>query len=137
MHSVRERSSPPLIPHHSHAPHSPQLPCAHVYCGGCLVELRKRPVHQSCPLCRAELPPDLDSLHNLGARAYKRILGRVRRREVSWAALPAAQQEEVGEVVAMLREAADQGHLDAQALLAQMYEYGQGVAQDIERAMAL
>ena len=92
---------------------------------------------QTCPLCRAELPPGLDGLYDLGARTYKRIRGRVNRGELSWAALPAAQQVEMDEAAAVLTEAADQGHMLAQAWLAQMCEYGQGVARNLERAVVL
>ena len=33
------------------------LPCGHAYCRECLVGLRSKGIAQTCPLCRAELPP--------------------------------------------------------------------------------
>ena len=84
------------------------MPCGHAYCRGCLAELRKKDVAQTCPLCRAELPPGLDGLYDLGSRAYLRVRGMVDRGEVSWEALPAAEQEEMDEAVAMLTEASSQ-----------------------------
>ena len=61
----------------------------------------------------------------------------VKRGEVSWALLPAAEQEEVDEAVAMLTEAAAQGHVVAQACLAEVYGIGHGVARDDARAFEL
>jgi len=90
-----------------------ELPCGHAYCGACLAELRTKKVAQACPLCRAELPPGLDGLYDLACRAYCRILGMVKRGEASWASLPAAEQEEMEEAIAMLTEAGAQGHARA------------------------
>ena len=45
----------------------------------------------------------------------------VDRGEVSWDSLAAPQQEEMDDVVAMLTEAAAQGHMMAQAYLADIY----------------
>ena len=36
---------------------SSQLPCGHEYCFTCLAELRSKDVPQTCPLCRADMPP--------------------------------------------------------------------------------
>ena len=47
-----------------------------------------------------------------------------------WPALPDVQQREMDQAVAMLREAADQGHIEAQAVCWEVYSSGQGVAQD-------
>jgi len=114
-----------------------ELPCGHAYCGACLAELRTKKVAQACPLCRAELPPGLDGLWDLAYRAYMRIVGMVDRGEASWVSLPSMAQEEMDEVVAMLTEAAAQGHMMAQIYLAVVYEFGHGVAQDDVRAFEL
>jgi len=58
-------------------------------------------------------PPGLDGLYDLALRAFYRIYGMVQRGEVAWASLPAALQEEMEEVIAMLTEAAAQGHISA------------------------
>ena len=85
-----------------------ELPCGHAYCGACLAELREKDVPQACPLCRVELPPGLDGLWDLAYRMLKRISGMVGRGETSWASLPAVEQVEINEAVAMLTEAAAQ-----------------------------
>jgi len=114
-----------------------ELPCGHAYCGACLAELRTKKVAQACPLCRAELPPGLDGLWDLAYRAYMRIVGMVDRGEASWVSLPSMAQEEMDEVVAMLTEAAAQGHIEAQASLATMYYSCWGVTKDDARAFEL
>ena len=114
-----------------------ELPCGHAYCGTCLAELRAKKVAQACPLCRAELPPGLDGLYDLAFRAVKRIEGMVDRFEVAWASLPAAEQEEMEQAVAMYTEAAAQGHAGAQSNLGLIYHQGRGVAQDVDRAIEL
>ena len=64
-----------------------------------LAELREQSdVLQACPLCRAELPPGLDGLYDLGARTYKRIVGRVKRGELAWTALPKARRREMEDI---------------------------------------
>merc|ERR1712086_816580 len=108
-------------------------PCGHAYCGACLADLRAREVAQTCPLCRSDLPEGLDGLWDLAYRAYMRIHGMVNRGEAVWASLAAAEREEMEEVVAMLTEAAAQGHMEAQAYLASVFDFGHGVAQDDDR----
>ena len=61
----------------------------------------------------------------------------VRRGQASWASLPAAEREEMEEAVAMLTEAAAQGHMKAQAYLGEIYRLDRGVAQDYGRAFEL
>ena len=114
-----------------------KLPCGHAYCGACLDELRVKGVAQVCPICREELPPGPKGLYELAVRAYVRIRGMVTRGEVAWASLPAELQAEMDEVVAMLTEAAAQGHMLAQACLGQIHGLGMGVAQDESRAFEL
>ena len=47
-----------------------------------------------------------------------------------WPALSDEQQREMDQAVAMLREAADQGHMAAQACCGAIYDFGCGVAKD-------
>ena len=61
----------------------------------------------------------------------------VKRGEASWASLPAAEQEEMEQAVAMLTEAAAQGHGRAQYNLGLIYRQGRGVARDLDRATEL
>ena len=72
---------------------------------------------------------------------YMRIRGTIDRsrpgvdHETSWPALSDAQQCEMDQAVAMLREAADQGHMRAQAICGALYQFGYGVAQDDRLAL--
>ena len=66
-----------------------------------------------------------------------RVKGKVDRGEVSWESLPASEQEEMDDAVAVLTEAAAQGHMDAQACLGNIYGFGRGVAKDDGRAFSL
>ena len=91
-----------------------ELPCGHAYCGGCLAELRSKRVAQACPLCRAELPPGVEGLFDLAVRIAMRITGMANRREMALTSLSPAEQGEMEEAVAMLTEAAAQGHKLAQ-----------------------
>ena len=99
-------------------------------------------VDKSCPLCRKPLPPGPEKLFDLGWGIYWKIKGAIdRRRHYSlgspvvddttpWAALSTELQGEMDQAVAMLREAADQGHMEAQAVCGDLYGFGFGVAKD-------
>ena len=114
----------------------PQLPCGHEYCNSCLEELRQKGVDKSCPLCRKPLPPGPDKLYDLGYGMFMKIKGAIDRSRpgvddtTPGPALSGEQQCEMDQAVAMLREAADQGHVWAQAHCRSLYEFGTGVAQD-------
>ena len=109
------------------------LPCGHAYCAECLAGLRSKGVAQTCPLCRAELPPGVAGLYELAMRAIDRVEGKVVRGEVTWGSLDADSQEEMDECVAMLTEAVAQGHGGAMAQLRAIYGTGAGVAKDEAR----
>ena len=116
--------------------HPFQLPCGHEYCKSCVAQLREKGVAQTCPLCRKPLPPGLDKLYDLGYRKYEKIRGAVNRSrpgvrpETPWPALSDEQQHDMDQAVAMLREAADQGHMQAPACCGDIYAFGHGVAKD-------
>ena len=118
-----------------------QLPCGHEYCKSCVEELRQRGVDRSCPLCRKPLPPGPDKLFYLGAGMYMKIKGAIDRGRpgvddrTPWPALSGEQQREMDEARAMLREAADQGHMEAQIYCGNMYDFGDGVAKDEQLAL--
>ena len=113
-----------------------QLPCGHKYCKSCVEELRQKGVDKSCPLCRQPLPPGPDKLFDLGYGMYAKIKGEVDRGRPGvadtdpWPALSTERQREMDEAVVMLREAADQGHVWAQATYGSLYMCGHGVARD-------
>ena len=119
----------------------PQLPCGHEYCKSCLEELRQKGVDKSCPLCRKPLPPGPDKLFDLGHGMYMKIKGAIDRSRprvdvtTPWPALSDEQRCEMDQAVAMLREAANQGHMEAQAHCGDLYKFGRGVAQDDRLAL--
>ena len=106
------------------------LPSGHAYCRECSGGGRTKGESQTCPLCRAELPPGVEGLFDLATRAYRRGAGRVRRGEAVWEAREGESAEEMEEAVAMLTEAVAQGHVGAMGLLAEVYEGGHEVERD-------
>lgn len=85
------------------------LPCGHSFCMGCVSELRSKGVSETCPLCRAPLPPGPEKLYELGIR----VLAKIQRAadpnlEHTWAPLSASQQKEMDRAIVMLQEALDQ-----------------------------
>ena len=110
--------------------------CGHEYCRTCVEELRQKGVDKSCPLCRKPLPPGPDKLFDLGYGMYAKISGEIDRGRpgvddtTPWPALSTERRREMDEAVVMLREAADQGHMNAQAHIADVYGFGFGVAKD-------
>ena len=91
---------------------------------------------KSCPLCRKPLPPGPEKLYDLGYGMFMKIKAAIDRsrpgvhQTTPWPALSDEQQCEMDQAVAMLREAADQGHMRAQGYCGDLYGLGRGVAQD-------
>ena len=93
-------------------PHEPTvLPCGHSFCTGCVSELRAKGVSDSCPACRAPLPPSPEKLWDLAFRVWQRLdraLGSPNPNDGTWAPLSASQQDEMDGAIVMLQEAVDQ-----------------------------
>ena len=89
-------------------PHEPTvLPCGHSFCTGCVVELRAKGVSDSCPACRAPLPPGAEKLFELAERVYLKIQ-RAAGTVSTWPPLSASQQDEMDGAIVMYQEAMDQ-----------------------------
>ena len=92
------------------APREPTtLPCGHSFCTACVVELRAKGVSDTCPLCRAPLPPGPEKLYELGYRVFAKIDRAVDPHDTGlWPPLSASQQREMDGAMVMLQEAMDQ-----------------------------
>ena len=86
-----------------------RLPCGHSFCTGCVAELRSKGVSETCPLCRAPLPPGPEKLYELAVQVLVKLM-RVMDpgRRGPWSALSASQQEEMDGAIVMFQEAMDQ-----------------------------
>ena len=119
-----------ILPSRWHFSCLPQLPCGHEYCKSCVEELRQKGVDKSCPLCRNPLPPGPDKLFDLGYGTFMKITGAIDRSRpgigpaTPWPALSDEKQREMDQAVAMLKEAANQGHMNAQAHCGALYDFG-------------
>ena len=90
------------------APREPmRLPCGHSFCTGCVGELRSKGVSETCPLCRAPLPPGPEKLYELAERVWLRF-ERAYGFATAWPPLSASQQEEMDGAIVMFQEAMDQ-----------------------------
>ena len=86
-----------------------RLPCGHSFCAGCVSELRAKGVSETCPLCRASLPPGPEKLYELANRVCVKLTRAVDpNRTGTWPALSASQQEEMDGAIVMFQEAMDQ-----------------------------
>ena len=102
-----------------------------VYHRECVEKLRKFGISQACPMCRAELPPGPEKLHDDALRRWfvlEKRYGQGSHR--SWRRVSnGGDRRELAEVMRIIHDAADQGHGQAQFNLGVMYENGQGVGQ--------
>ena len=90
------------------APREPmRLPCGHSFCTGCVGELRSKGVSETCPLCRAPLPPGPEKLFELAVQVWARTVRAVGSNG-AWPPLSASQQEEMDGAIVMFQEAMDQ-----------------------------
>ena len=81
-----------------------------MFCTGCVSELREKGVSDTCPLCRAPLPPGPEKLFELAERVWMKLraFARAAGSEAVWPPLSASQQEEMEGAIVMLQEAMDQ-----------------------------
>ena len=95
---------------------SQTLPCTHVYHRECVERLRSFGISQACPMCRAELPPGAEKLHDdailrwlVLEKRYGQGDGKPWRRVSN-----DGDRRELVEVMRMMHEAAEQDHAKAQ-----------------------
>jgi len=72
-----------------------------------VLELRAKGVSETCPLCRAPLPPGPEKLYELGLAVWVKIVRAVGT-DGAWPPLSASQQRRMDGAIVMLQEAADQ-----------------------------
>ena len=87
------------------------LPCGHSFCTGCVSELRAKGVSDSCPACRAPLPPSPEKLYDLAFRVWQRLNRAAwcgTPNNGAWRKLSASEQDEMDGAIVMLQEAMDQ-----------------------------
>ena len=114
------------------------LPCGHEFCTKCLAELRQKGVAEACPLCRAPLPHGKEKLMEAGHRIVERLRKKADpHRQGPWSPLAPTEQKELNGALTLLQEAADQGLFEAALVIAQMYSWGQGVQQDLQRVLEI
>ena len=111
------------------------LPCGHVFHGSCVEGLRAHGVAKVCPLCRGDLLAGPNQLFEEATRRYVVVEARIRRGKTSWAALPAADQREMKQVLQLWKDAAAQGSENSMFNLGVMYKTGQGVQQNYAEAV--
>ena len=87
------------------------LPCGHSFCTGCVSELRAKGVSDSCPACRAPLPPGPEKLYDLAFRVWQRLNRAASDGTLhngAWRKLSVSEQDEMDGAIVMLQEATDQ-----------------------------
>ena len=82
------------------------LPCGHSFCTGCVGELRSKGVSETCPLCRAPLPPGPEKLFELAYLVWVKVWRAYGSN--GWPPLSASQQGEMDGAIVMFQEAMDQ-----------------------------
>eukprot|EP00658_Telonema_sp_P-2_P077750 TRINITY_DN710_c0_g1_i1.p1 TRINITY_DN710_c0_g1~~TRINITY_DN710_c0_g1_i1.p1 ORF type:complete len:369 (-),score=78.11 TRINITY_DN710_c0_g1_i1:209-1315(-) len=109
-----------------------KLPCAHVFCCGCLNKSREANRAAACPLCRARLPPGPQVLYSHALNYHKRA-------EQAGATILQSYLHEYlpKRAVALYKAAACQGHTQAMVNLGLCYYEGRGSSQDPKAAADL
>ena len=115
---------------------SQTLPCTHVYHIECVGRLRSFGISQACPMCRAELPPGPEKLHEDAVRRFMVLQNRYGQGDdKQWRKITSKKDRRGSdEVTRMVQDAADLGHATAQCCLGVMYRNGQGATKNASTA---
>ena len=84
----------------------------------------------SCPICRPALPDGPEKLFDEAIRAYCRLSREVDREEHDWDCLPLELQGQLDRVRELYVEAAAQGHVEAEFMLAVLFDENLPGGQD-------
>ena len=116
---------------------SEQLPCSHVYHAECVKHLRKFGINQVCPLCRADLPPGPEQLWDKAARRWMVLMSRYGQGEFEpWIKISDEKDRlELDAILRFMKDAAEQGCVEAQGHLGEVYDHSLGVPRDANRAV--
>lgn len=115
------------------------LSCSHALHTNCLAQLRKYGVSQSCPLCRASLPPIAPLPRELFDEAidlYSIVEERVAAGQAHWDSMSRQEQRLMSKAVNLWIKAAGLGLKEAMYNLGLMYRLGRGVMRDDVRAVS-
>jgi len=113
-----------------------RLPCSHVFRAECIEGLRDLGVQQVCPLCRHTLPPSVEQLQDQAINQFWRLKREFELNNKSFTRrkMTDSQKAQMDEVVASLRQAAEQGHARSNLNLGNLFREGVGVDRDIAEA---
>ena len=115
------------------------LPCGHAFHMQCIHNLRSSRAPQSCPLCRALLPPSAEELFEIALRRYHTVSDSRRlvigENDDSWRTLTQEECSEMKEIAELFTMAAKLGHAEAQLNLGYLYSRGRGIEQSDELAV--
>jgi hypothetical protein len=106
------------------------LPCSHLFHLKCLSNLRAADsVANVCPLCRTDLPPGPEDSFNKGFKLYLKTIFASMNDHKSYSI---THKQEIQDMIDLLSAAGNEGHVQAQATLGEIYHVGQMVTSNIK-----
>jgi uncharacterized protein len=100
------------------------LPCSHRFHSLCVSNLRSQAASQVCPLCRTDLPHGPEKAYVESMNLLYSVLNKSSQNEV----------EDMREAIRLATCAAEEGHVEAQCLLAQQFMEGKHLKKDKAKA---
>ena len=112
------------------------LSCNHTFHVGCVADLRKYSKHSAtCPLCRNKLPKPAEVLLKETCALFFSILSEKSKEKCSLESFTPAERARFQEMIGSLETAGNLGLGDASFLLAQLYQLGEVVEQNMKEAL--